>query len=133
MIVNFCKNFTETKVLPKRALDALTSVVEDTSSACIARRVLLLHLTKVVEQAELIGFFFYEAAKMSVRSVNTDDEIEWLHLAAKVIQHEQVIICVHIPIPVLFYVHVRCRSLKESRTVLENLSFRFRMTWNSVT
>lgn len=56
----------------------------------MAQRTLLLHLTKISNDVNWATFFFCEIDQMRVRTVIAEDEIEWKHLAIKLIRHEQV-------------------------------------------
>lgn len=92
IVVNFCRNYALTPEFSKRALVAITSVLQKTSTEGDAQRTLLLHLTKMKIDVNMASYYFQNADNMKIKSVISEDETKWKNLAEKVIRHENVIL-----------------------------------------
>lgn len=93
IVKNICTSYGETKMFPKRGIESLTNIIGKSvdSPETAAKQIFLVHISKRNMDVELFAYLIIMTDKMSVKSVLSESEINWVELAKKVTRNKEVI------------------------------------------
>ncbi|XP_037025635.1 uncharacterized protein LOC119067014 isoform X2 [Bradysia coprophila] len=92
IIVNICRTYHNTTLLPKKAFELITELITASTDNpdVVAKQIFLTHITKRIMNVEVFSFHVVRNNCMKIKNVLFDDERKWVELAEKVMSHRQI-------------------------------------------